>query len=197
MSVKTDNFISVISEYATREYLKREKWILPSVCIAQAACESGWNLNAKTIFGIKGKGVVCTTKEFVNGEYITIKDSFAYYPNIEASVIGYYDFIANTPRYKNVLNEPDYKKAVYYLQHTTDGKSYATSPTYENTIIKLIENYDLTRFDKRENDDIYILSVADMKTFEEVQKAQENIKIFYPNLNMVIRKVSLKNIECL
>ena len=143
MSVKTDNFINVISEYATREYLKREKWILPSVCIAQAACESGWNLNAKTIFGIKGKGVVCTTKEFVNGEYITIKDSFAYYPNIEASVIGYYDFIANTPRYKNVLNETDYKKAVYYLQHTTDGKSYATSPTYESTIIKLIENYDL------------------------------------------------------
>ena len=197
MSVKTDNFINVISEYATREYLKREKWILPSVCIAQAACESGWNLNAKTIFGIKGNGVVCTTKEFVNGEYITIKDSFAYYPNIEASVVGYYDFIANTPRYKNVLNEPDYKKAVYYLQHTTDGKSYATSPTYEKTIIKLIENYDLTRFDKRDSDDIYILSVADMKTFEEVQKAQENIKKLYPNLNTVIRKTSLKNIECL
>ena len=197
MSVKTDNFINVISEYATREYLKREKWILPSVCIAQAACESGCNLNAKTIFGIKGNGVICTTKEFVNGEYITIKDSFAYYPNIETSVIGYYDFIANTPRYKNVLNEPDYIKAVYYLQHTTDGKSYATSPTYENTIIKLIENYDLTRFDKRDSDDIYILSIADMKTFEEVQKAQENIKKLYPNLNTVIRKTSLKNIECL
>ena len=197
MSVKTDNFINVISEYATREYLKREKWILPSVCIAQAACESGWNLNAKTIFGIKGKGVVCTTKEVVKGEYITIKDSFAYYPNIEASVIGYYDFIANTPRYKNVLNEPDYKKTVYYLQHTTDGKSYATSPTYETTIIKLIENYDLTRFDKRDSDDIYILSIADMKTLEEVQKAQENIKKLYPNLNTVIRKTSLKNIECL
>ena len=197
MSVKTDNFIKVISEYATREYLKREKWILPSVCIAQAACESGWNLNAKTIFGIKGKGVVCTTKEFVNGKYITIKDSFAYYPNIEASVVGYYDFITNTPRYKNVLNEPDYKKAVYYFQHTTDGKSYATSPTYESTIIKLIENYDLTRFDKRENDDIYILSIADMKTLDEVQKVQENIKKMYPNLNTVIRKTSLKNIECL
>lgn len=197
MSVKTDNFINVISEYATREYLNREKWILPSVCIAQAACESGWNLNAKTIFGIKGNGVVCTTKEFVNGEYITIKDSFAYYPNIEASVVGYYDFITNTPRYKNVLNEPDYKKAVYYLQHTTDGKSYATSPTYESTIIKLIENYDLTRFDKRENDDIYILSIADMKTLEDVLEVKENVKIMYPKLDTVIRKVSLKNIECL
>ena len=197
MSVKTDNFINVISEYATREYLKRENWILPSVCIAQAACESGWNLNAKTIFGIKGNGVVCTTKEFVNGEYITIKDSFAYYPNIEASVVGYYDFITNTPRYKNVLNESDYRKAVYYLQHTTDGKSYATSPTYESTIIKLIENYDLTRFDKRDSDDIYILSIADMKTLDEVQKVQENIKKMYPNLNTVIRKTSLKNIECL
>ena len=64
-------------------------------------------------------------------------------------------------------------------------------------IIKLIENYDLTRFDKRDSDDIYILSVADMKTFEEVQKVQENIKNLYPNLNTVIRKTSLKNIECL
>ena len=197
MSVKTDNFINVISEYATREYLNREKWILPSVCIAQAACESGWNLNAKTIFGIKGKGVVCTTKEFVNGEYITIKDSFAYYPNIEASVVGYYDFITNTPRYKNVLNESDYKKAVYYLQHTTDGKSYATSPTYESNIIKLIENYDLTRFDKRESDYIYILSVADMKTFEEVTEVQNKIKKQFPILNTFIRKVPIKNIECL
>ena len=197
MSVKTDNFIKVISEYAIREYLKREKWILPSVCIAQAACESGWNLNAKTIFGIKGKGVVCNTKEFVKGEYITIKDSFAYYPNIESSVVGYYDFIANTPRYKNVLNESDYKKAVYYLQHTTDGKSYATSPTYESTIIRLIENYDLTRFDKRESDDIYMLSIADMKTLKEVKEVQENVKKIYPNLITVIRKTSLKNIECL
>lgn len=197
MSARTDNFISVISEYAIREYLKRDKWVLPSVCIAQAACESGWNLNAKTIFGIKGKGVVCTTKEFENGKYITIKDSFEYYPNIEASVVGYYDFIANTPRYKNVLNESDYKKAVYYLQHTTDGKSYATSPTYENTIISIIENYNLTQFDKRENDDIYMLSIADMKTLEEVKEVQENVKKMYPNLTTVIRKASLKNIECL
>ena len=197
MSVKTDEFIKVISEYAVREYLKRDKWVLPSVCIAQAACESGWNLNAKTIFGIKGKGVVCTTKEFLDGRYITIKDSFEYYPNIEASVVGYYDFISNTPRYKNVLNEKDYKKAVYYLQHTTDGKSYATSPTYESTIIKLIENYDLTRFDKRESDDVYILSVADMKTLEEVKEVQNKIKIQYPTLNTFIRKSLIKNIECL
>ena len=197
MSKRTDNFINVISKYAIREYLNRDKWVLPSVCIAQAVCESGWNLNAKTIFGIKGKGVVCTTKEFVNGEYITIKDSFSYYPNIEASVVGYYDFIANTPRYKNVLNESDYKKAVYYLQHTTDGKSYATSPTYESTIIRLIENYDLTRFDKRESDDVYMLSIADMKTLEEIKEVQSKIKIQYPVLNTFIRKSLIKNIECL
>ena len=142
---------------------------------------------------IDGKDI----EKFINGKYITIKDSFAYYPNIEASVIGYYDFIANTPRYKNVLNEPNYRKAVYYLQHTTDGKSYATSPTYENTIIKLIENYDLTRFDKRESDDVYILSVADMKTLEEVKEVQNKIKIQYPTLNTFIRKALIKNIECL
>ena len=57
MSEKTDKFINTIGLLARNEYMSRKKWVLPSVCIAQAALESGWNLNAKTLFGIKGKGL--------------------------------------------------------------------------------------------------------------------------------------------
>ena len=150
MSEKTDNFIKTVGTLARNEYLSREKWILPSVCIAQGALESGWNLNAKTLFGIKGKGFTATTSEYYNGHYVEIQDSFRKYPNVASAVVGYYDFRRDTPRYCNALNNPDYKDAVDKLIHTTDGAPYATDPEYINKIISIIEQYNLTEWDKKE-----------------------------------------------
>lgn len=150
MSEKTDNFISTIGTLARNEYLSRDKWILPSVCIAQGTLESGWNLNAKTLFGIKGKGFTATTSEYYNGNKVTIEASFRAYPNVASSVVGYYDFLANTPRYAKALNNYDYKDAVDKLIHTTDGLAYATDPNYISKVISIIEQYNLTAWDKRE-----------------------------------------------
>ena len=58
-----------------QEIYSTRKTSLPSVCLAQAALESGYNLNAKTLFGIKGTGDSLTTKEFVDGKWITVQDS--------------------------------------------------------------------------------------------------------------------------
>lgn len=41
MSEKTTNFINTIGVLARNEFLSRDRWVLPSVCIAQAALESG------------------------------------------------------------------------------------------------------------------------------------------------------------
>ena len=150
MNEKTNNFISTIGTLARNEYLSREKWILPSVCIAQGALESGWNLNAKTLFGIKGKGFTATTSEYYNGNKVTIEASFRAYPNVASSVVGYYDFLANTPRYAKALNNPNYKDAVDKLIHTTDGLAYATNPNYISKVVSIIEQYNLTKWDKRE-----------------------------------------------
>ena len=150
MSEKTNNFISTIGTLARNEYLSREKWILPSVCIAQGALESGWNLNAKTLFGIKGKGFTATTSEYYNGNKVTIEASFRAYPNVASSVVGYYDFLANTPRYAKALNNSDYRDAVDKLIHTTDGLAYATDPNYISKVISIIEKYNLTAWDKKE-----------------------------------------------
>lgn len=150
MSKKTDNFIKTIGTLARNEYLSRKKWILPSVCIAQGALESGWNLNAKTLFGIKGKGFTASTNEYYNGNKVTIEASFRAYPNVASSVVGYYDFLANTPRYANALNNPNYKDAVDKLIHTTDGLAYATDPNYISRVVSIIEQYNLTEWDARE-----------------------------------------------
>lgn len=150
MSTKTDNFINTIAPLAVNEYLSREVWILPSVCIAQAALESGWNLEAKSVFGIKGEGFKSTTTEYYNGNKTIIEDSFRLYPDLASSVVGYYDFLRDTPRYEKALNNTDYKDTVDKLIHTTDGAPYATAPNYIETVISIIEDFDLTRFDSRE-----------------------------------------------
>ena len=150
MSEKTDNFIKTIGTLARNEYLSRDKWILPSVCIAQGALESGWDLNAKTLFGIKGKGFVASTNEYYNGHKVTIEASFRAYPNVASSVVGYYDFLANTPRYAKAINNPNYKDAVDKIIHTLDGAPYATDPNYISKVVSIIEQYNLTEWDKRD-----------------------------------------------
>ena len=150
MSEKTDNFIKTVGTLARNEYLGRDVWILPSVCIAQGALESGWNLEASSLFGIKGEGFTATTSEYYNGHYVEIQDSFRKYPNVASAVVGYYDFLRDTPRYANALNNSDYRDAVDKLIHTTDGAPYATDPEYINKIISIIEQYNLAEWDKRE-----------------------------------------------
>ena len=150
MSERTDNFINTVGVLARNEYLSRDVWILPSVCIAQGALESGWNLEASSLFGIKGEGFTATTSEYYNGHYVEIEDSFRSYPNVASAVVGYYDFLRDTPRYANALNNSDYKDTVDKLIHTTDGAPYATDPEYISKVISIIEQYNLTEWDKRE-----------------------------------------------
>lgn len=149
MSDKTEKFIETIGVLAQNEYMSREKWILPSVCIAQAALESGWNLEAKTLFGIKGAGYTATTSEYYNGVCVQIEASFRAYPNVASAVVGYYDFLRDTPRYVKALNNANYKEAVDKLIHTTDGYPYATDPNYISKICNIIEKYNLTDWDTR------------------------------------------------
>ena len=146
---KQQKFIEAVAPLAQHEYQTRKLWILPSVCIAQAALESGWNLEAKTLFGIKGKGVTLDTSEYINGEKVDCKDSFAAYPDIASAVSGNYDFLAQHERYRYALCNPDYRDAVYKLIHTADGKPYATDPKYVEKVVKIVDKYDLTKYDCR------------------------------------------------
>lgn len=49
-----------------------------------------------------------------------------------------------------MVNNADYRDAVDKLIHTTDGAPYATSPTYINNVISIIEQYNLTKWDVRD-----------------------------------------------
>lgn len=154
MSVKTDTFIKTIGELARKEYISRTAWILPSVCIAQAALESGWNLNAKSLFGIKGKGFVAKTSEYVNGHYVTVNATFKSSDSLEESVKQYYDLITTNSRYKGAVNNPSYDSAIRAIKKG----GYATSPTYVAKVTSIIKKYNLTSYDVR----------SSLKSIEEI-----------------------------
>ena len=152
-------FIAKIAPIAQKLQKTRQKWILPSVCIAQACCESAYGTSkvmaaANGLFGFKvGKGVKygtgwngCSystkTKEYYD-QYVTITDNFRSYETVEDAVTDYMDLLTSLSRYKGAVNNSDALSTITAIKNG----GYATSPTYINTIMTIIRKYNLTQYD--------------------------------------------------
>jgi flagellum-specific peptidoglycan hydrolase FlgJ len=161
MATKTQvkNFIKLIAPIAINLCKTRKKWILPSVVIAQAACESNWGTSkpmaaANGLFGFKvGKGVKygtawkgksysTKTKEYYD-KYVTITDNFRAYDSVEEAVEDYEDLLCSLTRYKGSVNNKDAKATITAIKNG----GYATSPTYISTIMSIINSNNLTQYD--------------------------------------------------
>lgn len=132
--------------------------LLPSITIAQACLESDYGKSSlsqkyNNLFGVKGNNpntsAVLKTKEYEKGKWIIVKARFQIYDSYEASIRAHARLFQkgttwNAKQYKHVLAATDYKKQAHAL--VQDG--YATDPEYAGKLIKLIEQYDLERFDK-------------------------------------------------
>ena len=128
--------------------------ILASLTAAQALIESnkgnsGLTKKANNLFGIKankswqGDYVTMPTKEWVNGQYVTVNAKFRKYSSWEASINDHSKFLKDNKRYANLIGVTDYKLACKLIKD--DG--YATSPTYTKTLIDTIERYKLYLWD--------------------------------------------------
>ena len=156
--MKKSEFISKIAPLVVAENKKRGFPLFSSVVIAQAICESGWGqstimMKANAIFGIKatkswnGKVYNAKTKECYDGKtYTNITACFRAYNNLEESIADYFDLITKSSRYRKacVANSPH--------ECITEIKNggYATSPTYINTIMSIINSNNLTKYDNLE-----------------------------------------------
>lgn len=140
-------FFNQLAPIVVNEYIRRkgQKRLFPSTVLAMAALESGYNLSATTLFGIKGNGVVLDTTEYINGEYINIKDSFKCYPSLTASVQGLYDLM-QWEHYDRATSCIDYEEECRMVQ----ACGYATDPEYANKLISIINAYQLTMFNNIE-----------------------------------------------
>ena len=132
--------------------------LLPSITIAQACLESDYgksDLSQKynNLFGVKGNNpntsAVLKTKEFEKGKWIEIKARFQIYDSYEASIRAHARLFQkgttwDAKQYRHVLAAKNYEAQAHAL--VKDG--YATDPDYADKLIKLIEEYNLDRFDK-------------------------------------------------
>ena len=140
-------FFNQLAPIVVNEYIRRkgQKRLFPSTVLAMAALESGYNLKATTLFGIKGDGVVLDTTEYINGEYVNVKDSFKAYPNISASVQGLYDLM-QWVHYDRATSCIDYEEECRMIQ----ACGYATDPDYADKLINIVNSYKLTMFNTEE-----------------------------------------------
>ena len=141
-------FFNQLAPIVVNEYVRRkgQKRLYPSTVLAMGALESGYNINATTLFGIKGEGNVLDTTEYINGEYVNVKDSFKYFPNLTASVQGLYDLV-QWDNYDRATSSTDWEEECRMMQ--TCG--YATDPDYADKLINIVNSYQLTMFNTVDN----------------------------------------------
>lgn len=151
-----NSFVKKVAPYAVE--LGEEYGVLPSITIAQAILESDWGTSTlasqyNNYFGIKGEDPdntkVLQTKEYTNGQWTTINGRFRVYSDFRESMKDHTKLLVNgtswnPQQYRQVLQSKNYIDAAVALQ--TDG--YATDPGYTSKIIRIIQKYNLKKYDQ-------------------------------------------------
>ena len=170
-----NEFIPTIAPLVVAENNKRGKPLYPSVVIAQAICESGWGqskimMKANAIFGIKatsswkGKVYNSNTQECYDGvSYTNITACFRAYDNLAESISDYFDLITKLERYRKATVAETPLDCITAIKNG----GYATSPTYINTIMSIINSNNLTKYDNVKDVEN---SVDNSKSIEELAK---------------------------
>ena len=152
-------FLNKIIPIIQNENSKRGNPLYNSVVIAQAICETGWGtsslmMKANAIFGIKatstwkGKVYNSNTKECYDGiNYTNINACFRAYDSLEQSIYDYFELITKSERYKKAINCNTPLECITAIKNG----GYATSPTYIDTIMAIINSYNLPIYDNVNN----------------------------------------------
>lgn len=159
--MQKSEFIPTIAPLVQAENKKRGYPLFSSVVIAQAICESGWGqskimMKANAIFGIKatsnwkGKVYNANTQECYDGvNYTNINACFRAYNSLQESISDYFDLITKLERYRKACVSETPLECITAIKNG----GYATSPTYINTIMSIINSNNLTKYDVVENGD--------------------------------------------
>ena len=183
---------------------QKKSGILASVSLAQFILESGYGKselaqNANNIFGMKcslsgntwsgsswdgkSKYTKKTQEQNPDGSMVTITADFRKYPCIEDSIADHSAYLLGAKngsklRYAGLKGCTDYKKAVQIIK---DG-GYATSLTYVEKLISIIERWNLTQYDAKDSGGDVIRwyrvrkSWADAKSQKGAYKILDNAK---------------------
>lgn len=110
----------------------------PQVVAAQWALESGYGKHTSgknNYFGLKGEGSDRETKEFINGQWITIQAGFIDFPDLQTCVTYLVDrWYRDYQRFKGVNRAGSPEECARLLV----AEGYATDPQYADKLIKLM-----------------------------------------------------------
>lgn len=122
----------------------------PEAILAQAALETGWGQkvirqndgsSSHNLFNIKadsrwqGDKASTSTLEFEQGVAVKRNAAFRSYDSFADSFNDYLDFLKNSPRYQNVINQS--LNPARFLQGLQEA-GYATDPNYASKAISLV-----------------------------------------------------------
>jgi hypothetical protein len=122
-------------------HAKRVGAKFPELVASQWALESGFGKSVSgkhNYFGLKGIGSSRETKEFYDGQWVTIKAGFIDFPSLAACIEylvtrWYKDY----KQFRGVNNAPDCYAAARMLK----DQGYATDPTYPAKLNKLMKQH--------------------------------------------------------
>lgn len=107
-------------------------------------------MKANAIFGIKatsnwkGKVYNANTKECYDGiNYTNINACFRAYNSLQESISDYFDLICGLSRYASAIHTSSPRDCITAIKNG----GYATSPTYIDTIMSIINSNNLTKYD--------------------------------------------------
>lgn len=145
---RVDTYIDIYNDIAQREM--RHSGIPASITLAQGILESGVGRSQLSISSNNHFGIKCHNSWI--GNYVTYTDDapdecFRSYDSVEDSYKDHSMFLVGRKRYANLfkLSITDYKGWARGLKKA----GYATDPKYANNLIRIIEKYNLNRFDNQ------------------------------------------------
>lgn len=165
-------FVNTIAPIVVNEYLARKmnnnKVLLPSVVIAMACQESGYNINSASLFGIKGEGFYSPTTEYIDGVETSIVDSFKMYPTASEAVVGLYDLM-QWSHYDSATGELSRQMQAENVQKC----GYATDPNYAAAIIRIMDDWNLSVYDEYTDNRLNYIKRADYEDNTALEEPTE------------------------
>jgi flagellum-specific peptidoglycan hydrolase FlgJ len=131
---------------------QRQYGVPAAVTIAQAIDESGWGQSLlatqdNNLFGIKGTGpagsVLRPTEEYENGQPVAVTAPFRVYSNVAQSIADHSLLLATGSSYKQAMAD---RRSPDAFANDLTGV-YATDPNYGPSLISIMRQYNLYRFD--------------------------------------------------
>ena len=159
MNKEREAFIAEVAPYAVKAYKELGK-VKPSVAIGMACVESrngtsnvmrkhnnftghkvGTGRTAKKYWD-GGFFNAKTSEEYQVGVHTVIRDNFRSYKSMEQNIFNFYELL-NTSLYAKVKTDADYATQMKQIK----AVGYMTSSTEVDTVIQIIKDYNLTKYD--------------------------------------------------